>query len=366
MYVHAMYLCVQQSRIYTRAHAATAALEKIALVVPQQQVHAFCDANRTGITARPRAVYEPFDGGAMPAGAGAAAPANGVMPRNAMSAGGGGGGMMAMPAGGAAGSLGGPPPVSARPGAAHAPAAAAAAAPSPPTSTPGGGGGGGGGGVVMRDMCRALYDYDAQDANELSFKAGDMIVVLQKDESGWWQGELRGRIGSAPSNFLEALPPQAVPVAGTAAAIGASGAGGGGGMGRGAPMTAAAMASVAARAPVADSTPPYGGVASSPPYGGVAGGAAGGGGGAPAGGAKRPIGGVNVMGGMMPMGRGGGISERSGTTGGSAALSTSAVMAAAPAAAAAAAVETPAAATGGRGAAVGRKVRALYDYARDG
>lgn len=44
-------------------------------------MQAFCDANRTGITARPRAVYEPFDGsmtsGVHPGGAGAASTAVG-------------------------------------------------------------------------------------------------------------------------------------------------------------------------------------------------------------------------------------------------------------------------------------------------
>jgi SH3 domain len=38
--------------------------------------------------------------------------------------------------------------------------------------------------------CRALYDYDAQDEGELSFKADDVIVVYEKDESGW-VGECR-------------------------------------------------------------------------------------------------------------------------------------------------------------------------------
>lgn len=47
-----------------------------------------------------------------------------------------------------------------------------------------------------REMCRALYDYDATEPAELSFKAGDLLVVLQKDESGWWPCELRGRVGA--------------------------------------------------------------------------------------------------------------------------------------------------------------------------
>jgi hypothetical protein len=32
--------------------------------------------------------------------------------------------------------------------------------------------------------CRALFDYDAGDETELSFRTGDVIIVLQKDPSG--------------------------------------------------------------------------------------------------------------------------------------------------------------------------------------
>jgi hypothetical protein len=43
----------------------------------------------------------------------------------------------------------------------------------------------------------ALYDY-AGEENELSFSANDTIEVLQKDEGGWWQGQLKGKIGMFP------------------------------------------------------------------------------------------------------------------------------------------------------------------------
>jgi len=47
--------------------------------------------------------------------------------------------------------------------------------------------------------CRGLFDYNPDDPNELQFKQGDIITVLQKDPSGWWQGELNGRVGVFPS-----------------------------------------------------------------------------------------------------------------------------------------------------------------------
>jgi SH3 domain len=37
---------------------------------------------------------------------------------------------------------------------------------------------------------RAVADYQGEDASELSFKAGDIIEVLQETDSGWWLGVL--------------------------------------------------------------------------------------------------------------------------------------------------------------------------------
>jgi len=56
-----------------------------------------------------------------------------------------------------------------------------------------------GGALRGVSKCRGLFDYEATDPNELSFRQGDIITVLQKDPSGWWQGELNGRIGVFPS-----------------------------------------------------------------------------------------------------------------------------------------------------------------------
>ena len=52
---------------------------------------------------------------------------------------------------------------------------------------------------------KALYDYDARNADELSFKAGDMIMVHpgQDHEPGWLGGELDGKVGWFPEAFAE-------------------------------------------------------------------------------------------------------------------------------------------------------------------
>eukprot|EP01088_Endostelium_zonatum_P017632 TRINITY_DN52_c0_g1_i1.p1 TRINITY_DN52_c0_g1~~TRINITY_DN52_c0_g1_i1.p1 ORF type:complete len:386 (-),score=126.90 TRINITY_DN52_c0_g1_i1:105-1262(-) len=62
--------------------------------------------------------------------------------------------------------------------------------------------GGGGNGF----NCRALYDYAGENAGDLSFNEGDIIVVNDdSDPSGWWSGEVHGVSGFFPSNFVERL-----------------------------------------------------------------------------------------------------------------------------------------------------------------
>uniref|UniRef100_A0A8C6XZQ4 Myosin IEb n=1 Tax=Naja naja TaxID=35670 RepID=A0A8C6XZQ4_NAJNA len=52
-------------------------------------------------------------------------------------------------------------------------------------------------------QCRALYAYDAQDTDELSFNANDVIEIIKEDPSGWWEGRIRGKEGLFPGNYVE-------------------------------------------------------------------------------------------------------------------------------------------------------------------
>lgn len=60
---------------------------------------------------------------------------------------------------------------------------------------------------------RALYSYESIRKDDLSFNEGDTIFVVNKRPSGWWLGELNGKTGLIPSNYVEELPfdPQSEP-----------------------------------------------------------------------------------------------------------------------------------------------------------
>jgi myosin-1 len=50
--------------------------------------------------------------------------------------------------------------------------------------------------------CTALYNYDATEADELSLRVGDVIVITSKDDPGWWTGTLNGKTGLFPANVM--------------------------------------------------------------------------------------------------------------------------------------------------------------------
>merc|ERR1712232_424038 len=52
---------------------------------------------------------------------------------------------------------------------------------------------------------KALYEYAAADATELSFAVGDIIKVTKQDDSGWWEGENKGKFGMFPGNYVELI-----------------------------------------------------------------------------------------------------------------------------------------------------------------
>uniref|UniRef100_A0A8C5AQ49 Intersectin 1 (SH3 domain protein) n=1 Tax=Gadus morhua TaxID=8049 RepID=A0A8C5AQ49_GADMO len=54
-------------------------------------------------------------------------------------------------------------------------------------------------------LCQVIgmYDYVAQNDDELAFLKGQVITVISKDDCDWWKGELNGREGLFPSNYVK-------------------------------------------------------------------------------------------------------------------------------------------------------------------
>uniref|UniRef100_A0A673AUK3 Cas scaffold protein family member 4 n=1 Tax=Sphaeramia orbicularis TaxID=375764 RepID=A0A673AUK3_9TELE len=70
--------------------------------------------------------------------------------------------------------------------------------------------------VFQNALAKALYDNTAECADELAFRKGDIVIVMDQNvagTSGWWMCSLYGRHGLAPANRLKLLP-QTVPTAG--------------------------------------------------------------------------------------------------------------------------------------------------------
>ncbi|XP_060738674.1 intersectin-2a isoform X2 [Tachysurus vachellii] len=49
----------------------------------------------------------------------------------------------------------------------------------------------------------AMYDYKAANGDEMTFQKGQLINVLNKDESDWWKGEINGVTGLFPTNYVK-------------------------------------------------------------------------------------------------------------------------------------------------------------------
>ncbi|KAJ7817716.1 hypothetical protein B0H14DRAFT_3877425 [Mycena olivaceomarginata] len=59
-------------------------------------------------------------------------------------------------------------------------------------------------GIVTR--VRALHPFAPTEAGELGFEKGDVIKVVDRGYKDWWRGQLRGRTGIFPVNYVEPLP----------------------------------------------------------------------------------------------------------------------------------------------------------------
>ncbi|CAD6192530.1 unnamed protein product [Caenorhabditis auriculariae] len=49
----------------------------------------------------------------------------------------------------------------------------------------------------------ALYDYQKQDDDEISFEPDDVITNIEQIDAGWWRGTCNGQHGLFPANYVE-------------------------------------------------------------------------------------------------------------------------------------------------------------------
>ncbi|KAL4084349.1 hypothetical protein QTP88_028172 [Uroleucon formosanum] len=58
-----------------------------------------------------------------------------------------------------------------------------------------------------KEVCVALFPYEAVNSDELSLAEGDIVTILSREveDKGWWKGELKGKIGVFPDNFVQIM-----------------------------------------------------------------------------------------------------------------------------------------------------------------
>ncbi|PKU45893.1 sh3 domain-containing protein 19 isoform x1 [Limosa lapponica baueri] len=58
---------------------------------------------------------------------------------------------------------------------------------------------------AKKGKAKALYDFHGENEDELSFKAGDTITELESVDEDWMSGEIQGKSGIFPKNFVQIL-----------------------------------------------------------------------------------------------------------------------------------------------------------------
>jgi len=57
----------------------------------------------------------------------------------------------------------------------------------------------------VKEQCLVLFPYTAQNEDELTLEEGQIVQIITKEveDKGWWKGELDGRVGVFPDNFVK-------------------------------------------------------------------------------------------------------------------------------------------------------------------
>lgn len=56
-------------------------------------------------------------------------------------------------------------------------------------------------------VVKARFNFKQNNEDELSFNKGELIHVTRQEEGGWWEGQLNGKTGWFPSNYVREVKP---------------------------------------------------------------------------------------------------------------------------------------------------------------
>ncbi|KAL3878305.1 hypothetical protein ACJMK2_030668 [Sinanodonta woodiana] len=61
--------------------------------------------------------------------------------------------------------------------------------------------------IGSQPCARALFNYDAKDNGDLTFKKGDSILLRKQIDENWYHGELNGQHGFFPASYVQVIVP---------------------------------------------------------------------------------------------------------------------------------------------------------------
>jgi hypothetical protein len=54
-------------------------------------------------------------------------------------------------------------------------------------------------------LAKALRNFQAASGNKLNFSKGDILEIINQNDSGWWYASLKGKLGFIPDNFVKLM-----------------------------------------------------------------------------------------------------------------------------------------------------------------